>query len=214
MGVAKDRVRVRSTIQTLCDLRETEYEAKKCIERADRHRDLAPAYARSKILGEKCDTLTDRLQRLEAPRPSRAVCEKCERSFDRGRLATRCDADDDVAGVVMLGHGWSTATSRIRDFEDVQRVLTYLQKRPTWNAKELKASPHCAIPRSFGSDFVRLQNLPAWQAARLALLACAIDNRAKRGVPVSGREMNRWIREAHVNRSYAPSLRELRKQRA
>ena len=216
-----DRTRVRRTLSTLCELRETEARSAACLAKADRALDLTPARARAAVLRRRCETLARRLKTLEAPRCRRNVRDAIEAGFDAGRLASRntrrADADittDEVRGVAVLAPGWRVAASRIDDLPAIERVLAYLERRPTWRRIRLTTSPHPAVPRfvATGEAYARLQNLPVWQSSRLTLVACALARRAQAKTPVGARELSSWVRTLGVHDAYVPALRALRSE--
>lgn len=203
--------RVRGVIAALCDLRESQAEAKKCASRADRSLDLATACKRRRHLERRCEVLRRKLQALEAPCAVPHTRKETERRFDEGKLAVAADSPE-CKGVATLGFRWRTAASRIVDLATVLRVLHYLERQPGWRRKQLACSVYPAVPRfvSTCSSHATLQNLPAWQSARITLLACAMSNRAAADRSVSAHELRRWVRAAGIHEAYHAGLEALR----
>lgn len=208
---APERTRVRRTIATLCDLREAQAEARRCTSKADRSLDLKAAYSKRDALLRRCDALTRRLEQIDVPQASTGLRRTVERNFTNGRLATPTEADE-AQGIAVLGPGWRTAANKIAGLETIQRVLRYLEQSPKWRRGQLDTSPHPAIPRSVcgAHQVATLQNLPAWQSARLTLVACALANRRRGRRPVTAAELTAWVRSLGIHSAYVPTLRSLR----
>ena len=197
---------VRRTIDTLCELREAQAAAARCTARADRSRDLAAAYRRRDALDRTCRGLEARLEVLRRPATDPRLRRAVERDFDAGRLATRSRSRTEVRGVAILAPGWRLAASRITNLRTMARVLAYLETFPSWCQRQLQASPHPAVPWfvSTHESLAPLQNLPAWQSARITLVACAIWNKSR-----TVKELQRWIRSLGIHRTYLPLLLQL-----
>lgn len=214
---ACSRIQSRSEIDTLCALREAEAASTKCASRADRSLNLGQANARLRALDARCESLRRQLQTVRAPPSGGASRRFVESRFDRGQLAVPAAAmprtsHAETVGVARVFPGWYTAASRVRDLSTMRRVLEYVRARhrpSEWNAMQVRANPHLAVPRfiSTKDEHMTLQNLPAWQSARLTLLACAMHNR-RSGITAAGLE--RWLRALGVHSVYAPKVRELR----
>lgn len=206
---------VRRTIKTMCDLRETEAEAAKCISRADRRLDLRFGQQREMELRRRCHALRKKLATLEAPRKVPRLRDEIEGRFRRGMLLTPRTAlrpehrrTDDVDGVASIADGWYVPVAQIDGLRTIKEVLSYLErKKRNWRTAQLSANPLPSVPRcvSTSDHYATLQNLPAWQSARICLVASALSNRS-----VSDRELSRWFRELDVHEAYTGKLRDLR----
>ena len=208
MDERRKRRRVRGAIDTLCELREVEAESRKCVSRADRSTNMAPALRRGEALRRRSGALGRALEELLAPEGGEAELRaKVERGFDRGRVAMRVEGPDvEAEGVAVLAPGWRVATSRVRTWADADRVLRYVESRPGW--EPVAASPHPAVPRfvKASQSCAALQNLPTWQSARITLAACVLSHGA-----TGAREMAAWMRKVKVHQPYAEALRMLHK---
>ena len=208
MDERRKRRRVRGAIDTLCELREVEAESRKCVSRADRSTNMAPALRRGEALRRRSGALGRALEELLAPEEGKGELRaKVERGFDRGRVATRVEGPDvEAEGVAVLAPGWRVATSRVRTWADADRVLRYVESRPGW--EPVAASPHPAVPRfvKASQSCAALQNLPTWQSARITLAACVLSHGA-----TGARELAAWMRKVKVHQPYAEALRMLHK---
>ena len=196
--------RVRQTIATLCELREAEADTLKCERKADRSLNLQAALRQRDSGRRKCSVLSQRLAALERPPSAAARRRFVEGNFDAGVLATPSDLE--VQCVAELGPAWCTAASRITHVDALRRVLAYLERRPAWRRHQLASSPHPAVPRFVSVDpgHATLQNLPAWQSARIALVACACARKRP-----SVAELGRWAKTLGIHDAYVPALRSL-----
>lgn len=205
--------RVRAHINTLCSLRETEAIRDKCVARADRSFDLHTASTRRRALDARCTALRRKLDATTRPTRDAALCAELARRFDRGEYAvygatSRYGTDaHPVCGVAQIAPRWYVPTDRVRTLADMRACLRHVEARsPTWRATQLKATPRAAVP-AFVSTSARvapLQNLPAWQSARVTLVACALRPHTPRAA------LDAWIRALDVHAPYAEALHALR----
>lgn len=202
--------KVRQTISTLCALRETEAETLRCARRAVRTLGASTALQQRDAGKKKCDVLLRRLHALERPPSSVRRRRDVERAFGAGALAV--PGEEETDGVAVLGPGWCTAASRITDLETARRVIGYLERHRSWQRQQLKAWPQPAVPRFISThhpSISTLQNLPAWQSARIALLACLAAQHQSRRRGVTPVQLQRWMRVMNVHDVYMPALRAL-----
>ena len=204
------RVGAQRTLSTLCALREAEDAARRCGERADRTLDVRPAVRRQSAMRRRCEELRVQLDALQAPPANASARTLAMRNFRSGRLVTptaQCSLNDDARGVAILTPSWCVATDSVTNFAQARRVLAYLEKQTAYRKERLRASPHPAVPRAVACDdaFARLQNLPSWQAARIALASIAMSK-----TPVTPREFNYWMHALDIHTAYVPALRHLR----
>lgn len=90
------------------------------------------------------------------------------------------NAPHECAGIVRVFPGWYAASTCIRSPGDIQRVLQFIESRyeKAWfDQASLKAVPSTCIPTCLRSARTALlQNLPAWQHARVSLMSRWIVN--------------------------------------
>lgn len=207
--MACPRHRARRIVDTLCDLREEQARTVRAERKAARALDMSGAIKQRDNCRRRCDVLSKRLVQLQRPTVCPHARKSAEARFDAGTLtwkATKADAGAEVDGVVALGHGFQTSASRVVDMATALRVLSHLESKTAWRRDQLRASPHLAVPRFVSTHpaAATLQNLPAWQTARVALLACVAAR--GEGARVTAPVLRRWAARLGVAEAYVPAL--------
>ena len=198
------RRRVRETIAAMCELRESQSALERCVARADRSFDDNVRERRA--LERQCATLRGKLDALE--RPARDAAKL--RAVARAAAPLVYDPSlKRVDGIAEVFPGWYASVARVRSLADAKRCLATLDARsPKWRATQLKAVPKLAVPPcvSASERLLPLQNLPAWQSARVTLLACVLANSTKRPAPARVRQLAQSL---GVHEKYVDPLQSL-----
>lgn len=178
---------VRETIAAMCELRESQSALERCVGRADRSFDDNVRERRA--LERQCAILRGKLDALERPARNAAKLRAVARAA--APLVYDPSLKRGVDGVAEVFPGWYASVARVRSLADAKRCLATLDARSAkWRAMQLKAVPKLAVPPcvSASERLLPLQNLPAWQSARVTLLACVIAN-SKKPTPARVRQL-------------------------
>lgn len=205
-----NRRRARDTIAAICELRENQWALERCIGTSDRTFNTDVYRSERRRLEQSCKNLFNKVARLQKPTCKHSVVRAVERNFDAGKPLTYDSKLRNVEGIAEVFTNWFAPASRLRSINDVRKALAYLERHSrSYRDRSLKAVPHLAIPSfiSNSESLAPLQNLPAWQSARLTLIACAISNARP-----SPSEIRRWCSSLDVIDKYVAYMQYLTRE--
>lgn len=132
------------------------------------------------------------------------------------RGATAAATTGEASEFVQVTPHHVVPSCQIQTLTDALRVLTYIQRHYIgWTIAQFRADPRYAVPRIVGGfdddTYAPLQNLPAWQASRISLLALLLKNTTQRTRrAVCPRTFATWTQRLEVEPKYVPVLNTLR----
>ena len=215
----------RQLIRALEKCRELEDMARRLRQRGGRSLDVRQAESALRDVEARARAAAAAVQRLDSPCEARVAqaAQALRRAWRSRPAMTRAQlarlrvplppgpAPHECAAVVRVVPGWYACGDCIRTPADVRRVLDYIATRydAPWAAvANTKVVPSMAIPACIRTpETATLQNLPAWQHARVALMSRWLVNTHAR-VP----DVRKLARELGVLSLHAETLCRLSKQ--